>query len=294
MNPYFRVAVAASRPTQVLLVVGVYLFGITVAAAMETAIERWRILLGAVPLVFVAVSIHYANEYADYETDARTERTPFSGGSGALAATGLNRRFLAHLTALTGAVGVGVGILFVAVALLEAEAFVVLVVSTVAGWQYSVGPLKLAWRGWGELTNAALGGIALPVYGAAVVGGPLLLVALASIPFFLLVLLNLFATQWPDRVADAAVGKRTLAVQWTDRRLRRVYVAVALLAGLSVLALYPVLLPRVVVLASVPVVPLVVWGAYGYTRRRVPWPTVYAMVSFALLQWGAWAWTSWA
>jgi len=287
---YTRVAVESSRPPQLLLVVGVYLLGVAISAAGEAMLDRRRVVLGAVPLLALAASVHYANEYADHETDAITEPTPFSGGSGALARTGVSRWFVGVLA--TGSLAVG---LLTAAGLgfagsLEREALAVLVGATVAGWQYSLGPLRLAWRGWGEVTNAALGGLALPVYGAAVLGGSLVRVALASLPFALLVLLNLFATQWPDREADAAVGKQTLAVRWSARRLRVTYTTVAVLAGVVVLALHPVVLPTPVVLASLPVAPLVGYAAHGYTRRRLPWPSVTAMVGLAVLQFAAWAW----
>jgi 1,4-dihydroxy-2-naphthoate octaprenyltransferase len=106
----------------------------------------------------------------------------------------------------------------------------------------------------------------------------------------LLVLLNLFATQWPDRKADRQAGKRTLAVQWPPRRLRYSYVAIAVLSGLSVAVLAVDVLPPVVAVASLPVVPLVCWGAYGYTERTVPWPTVSAMVGLLVLQTAGWCW----
>ena len=283
-----RVAFESSRPSQLLLVGGVYLLGAKIAGASGAALSARTIVLGAVPLLFVSASIHYANEYADYETDALTDRTPFSGGSGAPVETGVPRSFVGRLAAGSLAVGAVAAVALVAAGVLDAPAVTVLVVATLFGWQYSVGPLRLAWRGWGELTNAALGGLALPVYGGAVVDGPLVTVALASVPLFLLVLLNLFATQWPDRHADAQAGKRTLAVRWPARRLRRTYALVALLAALSVLLLHPAVVPTAVAVASLPVAPLVVYGAYGYTRRRVPWPTVFAMVGLAALQFAGW------
>jgi 1,4-dihydroxy-2-naphthoate octaprenyltransferase len=290
---HLRVAAASSRPPQLLLVAGVYLFGVTVAAANDTTIAPGRVVLGAVPLLAVSASIHYTNEYADHETDALTDPTPFSGGSGALVETDVPRGFVLRLALGALAAGLLAAAALALTGVLGPSALAVLFGATVAGWQYSLGPLRLAWRGWGELTNAALGGLALPVYGAAVVGGPLATVALASLPFALLVLLNLFATQWPDREADAAVGKRTLAVRWSARRLRVAYVAVALLAGGSLVALHPAVVPTAVALASLPVAPLVVWAGYGYTRRELPWPSVTAMVGLAVLQFVAWAWLGW-
>ena len=290
---HLRVALASSRPSQLLLVAGVYLFGVTVAAANDTVIAPGQVVLGAVPLLAVSASIHYANEYADHKTDALTDPTPFSGGSGALVETDVPRGFVLRLAFGTLAAGLLAAAALALAGGLGTSALAVLVGATAAGWQYSVGPLRLAWHGWGEVTNAALGGLALPVYGAAVVGGPLATVTLASLPFALLVLLNLFATQWPDREADAAVGKRTLAVRWSTRRLRASYVGVALVAALSLAALHPAVVPTTVALASLPVAPLVVWGAYGYTRRELPWPSVTAMVGLAVLQFAAWVWLWW-
>jgi 1,4-dihydroxy-2-naphthoate octaprenyltransferase len=283
-----RVAVASSRPAQLLLVGGVYLLGVKIAGASGGTPTPRAVALGAVPLFALAASIHYANEYADHETDALTDRTPFSGGSGALAETGTSRALVGRLAVVALAAGVVATAGVAAAGVLDSRGVGVLGVATALGWQYSVGPLRLAWRGWGELTNAALGGLALPVYGGAVAGGPLDRVALASIPLFFLVLLNLFATQWPDRHADAAVGKRTLAVRWPAERLRRVYALVAALAAASLLVLHPGVLPTPVALASLPVAPLVGYGAAGYTERRIPWPTVTAMVALAALQFAGW------
>ena len=279
---------AASRPSQLLLIAGVYALGVKIATASGASLSPRPLAAGLGALLPVAASVHYANEYADYETDALTERTPFSGGSGALPESGLDRRLILRAAAAALAFGTALAITGAGLGFLSPPALALLAVIAVFGWQYSVGPLRLAWRGWGELDNAALGGLALPVYGAAVVGGPLDRVALASVPFFLVVLLNLFATQWPDREADAAVGKCTLAVQWSRRRLRTVYVAIALLAAATVLALQPTVIPRPVALASVAPAPLLVVGALGYTRRRTPWPTVSAMVVLAVAQFGAW------
>ena len=290
---YARVAVASSRPPQLALVLGVYLLGAAVAVANGTPLSVSTGALGAAPLVAVAASIHYANEYADHETDALTDRTPFSGGSGALVETDVPRAFVLGLATVTLGAGLLAAGLLALADVLGTRALAVLVGATAVGWQYSLGPLRLAWRGWGELTNAVLGGLALPVYGAAVLDGPLVTVALAAVPFFLVVLLNLFATQWPDREADAVVSKRTLAVRWSARRLRTAYAGIAALAGASLLALHPAVVPTPVLLATLPVAPLVAWGAYGYTRRQVPWPTVTAMVALAVLQFAAWAWVAW-
>ena len=283
-----RLLWAASRPAQLLLVLGVYALGVKAADVLGGSVDPRAALAGAAALVPVAASVHYANEYADHETDALTDRTPFSGGSGALAATGLPRSTL--LWAGAGALAVGAALAGAAAAggPLDGLALGLLAVIAAFGWQYSVGPLRLAWRGFGEVDNAALGGLALPAYAAAAVDGPAGTVALACVPCFLVVLMTLFATQWPDREADAAVGKRTLAVRWSPGRLRQVYALVGVAAVGSLLALHPRLLPTPVALGSLAAVPFLGLGWLGYTRRRVPWPTVAGMVALAAGQFAGW------
>jgi 1,4-dihydroxy-2-naphthoate octaprenyltransferase len=283
-----RALAGASRPAQLLLIGGVYLLGVKIAAAKGAAVAVEAVVAGGLALVAVAASVHWANEYADYETDARTERTPFSGGSGALQAAGLDREVALYAGAGALAAGAALTVAFLATGRLTPSAAALLAVIAVFGWQYSVGPLRLAWRGIGELDNALLGGLVLPVYGAAAVGGPLRSVALASVPFLLVVFLNLLATQWPDRAADAAVGKDTLVSRLSPRLLRRLYVAVALAAAASLALLWPAVLPTPVATASLAAAPLVVWGAAGYTERRVPLPSVAAMVVLALAQLAGW------
>lgn len=57
-------------------------------------------------------------------------------------------------------------------------------------------------------------GVALPVYVYVVQAGPLdPQVVLIFIPFGTLVFVNLLATTWADREADAAVEKFTLATR---------------------------------------------------------------------------------
>jgi 1,4-dihydroxy-2-naphthoate octaprenyltransferase len=277
-----------SRPSQLLLVGLVYCLGATIAAANGAPPDRPALLAGALALLPTAASVHYANEFADHQTDALTVGTPFSGGSGALAETGLPRTLAlraAVVTLLAGALATGA---CVAWGPLPPPAAALLLAIAVLGWQYSVGPLRLAWRGLGELDNALLGGLLLPVYGAAALSGPLRTTALACLPFAFLVFANLLATQWPDREADGAVGKRTLATRLSAGSIRRLSTVVVASAYGSLLALWGSVLPTPVVGASLLVVPLSAWGLLTVTRRRVPLPPVAAMVALCLVQLLAW------
>jgi 1,4-dihydroxy-2-naphthoate octaprenyltransferase len=280
-----------SRPDQLGLIALVYAMGSAIALARGATLDLTNAGAGLVAVLLVSASVHYANEYADYFADYLAERTPFSGGSGALQRTGLPRRLALYgaiATFLVGA-GVAVGCLLHGYPI---AALVVLLVIAVFGWAYSVGP-ALAWRGLGELDNALLGGIALPAYGFAVQAGSVTpAVVLVCVPFFALVFVNLLDTTWVDREADGAVGKNTLATRLAPSRLRVLYLLGVAVWLVSLLALRGSLLPDAVVLASLLVAPLVVWGALWYTRRRTPFPTVAAMVLTAVAQTAAWLWVA--
>lgn len=294
---------AATRPAQVALIGLVYALGVGMALAgpplvrarivePSAAVTAPLVWVGLLALVPTAVAVHYANEYVDADTDARTEPTPFSGGSGALRRTGQPRSLLGRATAVATAVAV----LAVGAAVtwgLPVDAAILLVAILAAGLAYSLPPAALVRRGVGEVTNAALGGLLLPVYGAAVVGRPTPAAALAVVPFALVVGCNLFATHWPDREADAAVGKRTLAVRWSSARLRRAYAglavaALALAGWLWVTGTYPDAVAAAHVVAGGPLA----YGGHVLARQRSPLPAVAAMVALAIAATVAWWWVA--
>jgi 1,4-dihydroxy-2-naphthoate octaprenyltransferase len=275
-----------------LLLIGVvYALGAAMAAGRGADFEPGAFVGGLVAIEVVAASVHYANEYADHETDRLTTPTRFSGGSQALVETGVSRRVALWAATVTLVAGGAVAAVCVLQGHLAVAAAAVLAVIAALGWAYSVGPVALAWHGLGELDNALLGGVALPVFGFAVQTGAVSVPAvLASLPLFFFVFVNLLDTTWPDRGADAAVGKDTLATRWSASRLRATYavgvggavVSTATLAATGVI-------PLPVAAATAIALPLLVWGFRGYTRRRSPFPTVAAMVTLAVAQLLAWA-----
>lgn len=290
----------AARPSQLALIVLVYALGVGMAVARRAprqdtfvdVLSNRSITVGVLALLAVATSVHYANEFVDVETDRRTTRTPFSGGSGALEQAGIGRDLLARAMAVTLLVGTLVAIAGAVSGTLSGPAVGLLAVVALAGLAYSLPPTALVRRGAGEVVNALLGGLLLPLYGVAVVATPQPADAVALLPFVCLVGCNLLATHWPDRDADASVGKRTLAVRWAPSRLRRTYWTLAAVAtGVTVL-LVGTAIPRPVGAAQAATVPLLLWGGIVLTRQRSPFPAVAAMVTYAVVTTGAWWWVA--
>jgi len=278
-----------SRPAQLLLLALVYLFGSVIALAMGTAFQRAAFIAGLLAFIPTCASIHFANEYADFETDALTERTPYSGGSGALSASGLPRR-IALMAAWASLLLAGLAAVYGwKSGLIPPLALAILALGAIFGWMYSLPPLALAWHGWGEVTNALLGGVLVPIYAYAVQAGTVNpAIILACLPFGLLVFNNLLATQWPDRAADAAVGKQTLVTRLSARRLRWLYLCAASIAFISLLVFKGSVFPSLVAWSSFLALPVNVWGWADFTRRRSPFASVAAMLVLLVVQTAAW------
>jgi len=225
-----------------------------VASAHHTGAELAALHLALALLGGLAahVAVNALNEYDDFRSglDARTTRTPFSGGSGVLPAHPEKSRY-----------GLMIGLIGVLVTLAVGVYFVV-----VRGW--GIVPLGLAgllvvvaYTRW--LTRSVLLCLLAPGVGFGlmtlgthyVLAGDFAPVALWSslVPLFLvsdLLLLN----QLPDVEADASVGRRHLMIVHGRRAGLTVYGLFLVLAYLSVVAGWwrdALPLPSLIALATV-------------------------------------------
>ncbi|UCH57021.1 MAG: prenyltransferase [Candidatus Bathyarchaeota archaeon] len=278
-----------SRPLVMTSNILTWLLGVSIASGRDHNLEVDRIVLSFITSMLVSASIHYTNEYADHETDALTTRTPYSGGSGVLP-SGLVPRSLAMKAAWAS---LFIGLFVQLVAALNGvhpwSALAVIILGALGGWMYSLPPLRLGWRGGGEFLNASLGSNLLPFYGFITASGSLdCKVLLACLPVTLIAFTNLLAVTWPDRSSDEIVGKMTLATRWTPKRLRMTYRIAVLASFTSLILLEGWILPKKIILSSLPALPLLIWGAKTYTRNEISTATVYGMVVMIAAQTLAW------
>jgi 1,4-dihydroxy-2-naphthoate polyprenyltransferase len=232
---------------------------------------------------------HYADEFADVDTDSLTRRTVFSGGSGVLP-SGVVTPAWALGAAITFAIlSVSLTAWTVLRGLLTAHAIWIVGVGLVGGWFYSMPPLALERRGLGELTNALLGAVFMPLMGYSVqTGRPDLQAFLALLPFFFIVMTGLLGAHWPDRAADAAVGRRSLTGMLGRQASVAHKIFIALAYGLT-LMLAGSVLPNPVVIAIFLTLPASLWAAMAFGRQESPVPSSLAMAIFIAA--GAVGWT---
>jgi 1,4-dihydroxy-2-naphthoate octaprenyltransferase len=167
-------------------------------------------LLAGFGILMAHISVDVLNEYFDYKSgiDLETQKTPFSGGSGALPAGLISPRQALWLGLAAFIIIIPIGVYFVLVKgwlllpLLLVAALCILIYSPVI--------LKLNWPEWAP--GVGLG--ALPVLGAyfAQTGGYTWPAVIASIPSFILVHNLLLLNEFPDVEADRKAGRKTTPI----------------------------------------------------------------------------------
>ncbi|MBN2359806.1 MAG: prenyltransferase [Deltaproteobacteria bacterium] len=254
-----RLPFVALTPTCVLL-------GAAAAALAGAAIEPLQFAIALVGAIAAHISVNALNEYSDFRTgvDLQTQRTPFSGGSGALP----RHPAKAHYALITGVVGaltvVAVGLYFI-----RARGVSMLPIGLV-GLAAVVGYTPWLTRRWLLCLIAPGVGFGLAmVMGTGVALGagytwPALVAAL--VPTFLvsdLLLLN----QFPDVDADRAAGRRNVPIVFGRRAGAVVYALFLAGAYLAVIAGWACGLFPALALLGLTTLPLAVTNALGALRH---------------------------
>jgi 1,4-dihydroxy-2-naphthoate octaprenyltransferase len=173
--------------------------------------------LGYLWLFLLEVGTVLSNDYFDYESDKRNKYfSPFTGGS----------RVLLDKTLAPGDLlrGVWVTLILSLAALLLLATIIpadgpatwgLILTMYVLALGYTVPPLKLSYRGLGELDVGITHSLMVILCGYHIQGGNILdpVPWLLGLPLFLAIFPSIILAGVPDHDADKAVGKKTLAVR---------------------------------------------------------------------------------
>ena len=206
--------------------------GACATASMGTVDAFWLVatILG---VFLIEVGKNASGEVFDLIVDSAVrveDRSPFSGGKRVLV-DGLLTRSQTWAIAV-GGFGGGVAIGLWIAAVREPRIFWIGLAGVACAYFYNGSPLKLAYRGLGELAVGLC-------YGPLIFAGTILvqghavtweLLAL-SLPLGLLITTFLWICQFPDYEADRAAGKRNLVVRLGRTRAAAVFVILLILAA---------------------------------------------------------------
>ena len=241
MTKLLRVA----RPQFLISGLALFVFGAAWAVLLGTPFSLSRILLGYLVLLPAHLSISYSNDYFDVEVDKYDKPTFFSGGSGILVDhPGLRKP--ARWTAIALIVfSLTLGIVFQIVYSFPIWFLGFVVLGNLLGWFYSAPPLRLAYRGLGELSMIFSVSLLIPGLGYLVTSGQMNQDGLLFIaPLMLYGLAFVLTVEIPDMESDRLGNKRT----WVARKGRGfgfTVIAVSLLLATLFFFCFPWLTSRI-------------------------------------------------
>jgi len=220
LNPFllFR----ATRPH--FLIHSLFLSLLAVALASVTGpVNRLHALLCVCGTLLLHTSTNVLNDYFDHRSgiDARTDPTPFSGGSRLIRDGILTERATLFLGLLPFVLALPIGAYFVFVAdwrllflFLFGSAIVLFGTSKITRWGFGLGEL-----------SAGLGLGVLPILGIYWIlkGGVDARALFGSLPSGLLAFNLLLLNEFADTEADRAGGRRTLAITMGKKRAATLY-----------------------------------------------------------------------
>jgi 1,4-dihydroxy-2-naphthoate octaprenyltransferase len=191
------------------------LVGSTCAFAVTGTFDWPLFTLALVAMVFLHAGANIANDYFDHTSGndwLNKNYNPFSGGSRLIQDGLLTPRsvLIGSFSCFAVAILLGLIILYI-----TRSVFVLAlgITGILGGFFYTASPVRLSYRGAGEIVIALLFGI-LPIYGSYFLQGrtvdiiPLAPAFIVAILIFLIILIN----EFPDHPADKAADKKTLVV----------------------------------------------------------------------------------
>jgi 1,4-dihydroxy-2-naphthoate polyprenyltransferase len=226
----------------------------------------------------------------DDQAVAPEDRSPFSGGKRVLVDGLMTRGQVAATGAVFYALGIAAGLAIVG--LREPRVLWIGAAGVGLAFFYHAPPLKLSYRGLGELAVAL-------AYGPLICCGTYLVqrqalpprVAVAGLPLGTLIAAFLWINEFPDARADEAAGKRTWVVRLGRRRAARAFGALVGV-GFGLLVLLPLFRLPIPVVSGLVGLPFAIAAAGRLrespevTERIVP-AQAWTLLSFVLMSLGS-------
>jgi 1,4-dihydroxy-2-naphthoate octaprenyltransferase len=189
-----------------------YLIGALFALLLNSQFVLSKFIWGYMILFMASMAIHYANDYFDFEVDHYGTPTTFTGGSGILVENPELKEISKKLAIFFITLSIIIGAFFTIVFSFPIYFFFFVLFGNFLVWFYSAPPIKLSYRGLGEISNT-INGFVMPATGYFVVMGTIdLPFVIFSIPFLFLQFLFTIGVEIPDLEGDKLGGKITWIV----------------------------------------------------------------------------------
>jgi 1,4-dihydroxy-2-naphthoate octaprenyltransferase len=215
-----------------------YLMGYLLALHGGVDYDFAKFVFGYLIFGTAHLSVSFSNDYFDRHSDRNSVKTAFSGGSKVLVEHPQLAPLALKLAILLLGSSIVANAFFTVVYAYPFWFFVFGLLGAFVGWFYTAPPLKLAYRGLGELSTLLAVGFLMPGMGYFVASGtigPLFQVFI--LPLSCYGLFFIITVELPDVKSDAIGPKKNLLVKWGKTAGKRVSVAATLTGTVSMIIL---------------------------------------------------------
>ncbi len=189
-----------------------FLIGALFAIFLNATFDLTKLLWGYAIIFMASMAIHYANDYFDFEVDHFGTPTTFTGGSGILVENPQLRGISKGLALIFIGLSIVIAAFFTVFYSYPLSFFLFVLFGNFLVWFYAAPPVRLSYRGFGEIANT-LNGFILPAAGYFVMMGTIdLPFMIFSVPFVFLQLMFTMGVEIPDLEGDKLGGKITWIV----------------------------------------------------------------------------------
>jgi 1,4-dihydroxy-2-naphthoate octaprenyltransferase len=199
-----KLFIKLSRPHFLLGAALTYALGVGIARFLGTTIDWGIYLVGQIWVTAVQLNAHFMNEYYDAPGDQdNPNRTPFSGGSGAIGPDKLPREVAmwAGITCL--AIAASITVLLIRLSTLDLGLVLIMGLIFIGAFFYSTPPIRLAASGYGELSTSIIVANLVPAFAFLLQFGEFhRLLTMATFPLMPIHLGMMIAFEFPDYGQD--------------------------------------------------------------------------------------------
>jgi 1,4-dihydroxy-2-naphthoate octaprenyltransferase len=196
----------------------VYILGVLFALVIGSSFDMYKIALGYIIVFTSVLATGYTNNYYDADIDKNATQTAFSGGSSNLASHPEYRPTIRAIIIFLYSLSILLGLTFTILFSYPWTFFAFIIIANFIGWSYTAPPLKLVYRGLGELVTTLGASYMLAGAGYFVVkgtiDGPFVIFSTPLLLFGFAVSLYL---EIPDRNPDRQGQKLTFIVLKDER-----------------------------------------------------------------------------
>jgi len=195
-----------------------YLVGALFALLIGATFNAGKLILGYCIVLPGVVVGTLTNSYYDIAVDKHSTATPVSGGTKILSDRPELLKTIRNLIVFLFSLSLVLGLVFTIVFSYPVTFFAFIAVADFFALAYTAPPLRLVYRGFGELWTMVMGGFVIGGFGYFIIKGTIdLTFLLFSIPIMLLMFAFAFYVEIPDRDADLQGHKKTLVVRRDER-----------------------------------------------------------------------------